>query len=123
MERPAVKQERAFPNTFAPACGNRELRVSEIIAGLGFGVFKYRALPPKVRKAVDEEMDRRRERKPEPWAVQSKRRAEMLATARELVRHSSEKGAPVLVGTRAHKKGSTTGREKLGSSDTTAPTA
>lgn len=88
-----MKRERAFPNTFAPACGNRELGASEAVAGLGFGVFKYRALPPKVRKAVDEEMERRRERRPVPWAAQSRRRAEALALAGELVRRGSEKGA------------------------------
>lgn len=114
-------QEPAFPNTFAPACGNRELWVGEIIAGLGLGAFKYRALPPKVRDAVDEEMKRRRERKPEPWAVQSRRRAKMLVAARDLVRCIPEKGAPA-ADTGARKGGAMAGRARPSVSGTTAPT-
>lgn len=53
-----MKQERVFKNTFEPACRDRELRVSGIVAGLRFGAFKYDRLPPKVRKAVDEELER-----------------------------------------------------------------
>lgn len=52
-----MKRERVFKNTFEPACEDRELRVSGIVAGLRFGAFKYDHLPPKVRKAVDEELE------------------------------------------------------------------
>lgn len=53
-----MNRERVFKNTFEPACRDRELEVSGIVAGLRFGLFKYDQLPPKVRKAVDEEIRR-----------------------------------------------------------------
>lgn len=53
-----MRRERVFKNTFEPACKDREVRVSGIVAGLRFGAFKYSRLPPEVRKAVDEEVER-----------------------------------------------------------------
>ncbi|MDD9813416.1 MAG: hypothetical protein OXU37_03990 [Thaumarchaeota archaeon] len=53
-----MKREAVFKNTFEPTCGDRELRVSGIVAGLRFGVFRYSSFPPDVRKAVDEELER-----------------------------------------------------------------
>lgn len=56
--RAAVKRERVFKNTFAPLCEEQELRVSDIVTGMRFGLFKYRHLPLEVRNAVDEEIER-----------------------------------------------------------------
>ena len=58
--RSAVKRERAFKNTFAPSCEEQELTVGDIVTGMRFGLFKYRHLPPEVRGAVDEEIERMR---------------------------------------------------------------
>lgn len=52
-----VKRERVFKNTFAPSCEDQELRVSDIVTGMRFGMFEYMHLPPEVRKAVDEEIE------------------------------------------------------------------
>lgn len=56
-----MSRERTFKNTFAPSCRDRELRVSDIVTGMRFGVFKYRHLPPEARDAVDKEIKRMRE--------------------------------------------------------------
>lgn len=97
--RAAVKQERVFQNTFAPACENRDLGVGEIIVGLSFGAIKYRALPPEVRKAVDEEMRSRVSgREASPHVDDSRRRVEMLGAAQDLMRQGPERGAPGPVG-------------------------
>lgn len=118
-----MKQERVFKNTFAPACENHELSVSDIIAGLGFGAFKYRALPPEVRKAVGEEMKRRtKAREARPRAGEAKRRAEMLDAARELVQRRAG-GTPDVVRAKKGEGDAVAERERAGASGAGVPMA
>ena len=51
--------EKEFENTFAPACKNRTLTVSQIITGLQFSAFNLKKLPEEIRDAVHVEMQRR----------------------------------------------------------------
>lgn len=112
-----------FKNTFAPACKNRELDVNDIIAGLGFGAFKYRTLPPEVRKAVDEEMKRRAvARGRHPRANEAKQRAEMLDAARDIVQRRAG-GSSDDVRTAKGEKEAEAERTRLNISGINAPLA
>ena len=50
---------KLFKNTFAPRCDNEYLMVHDVITGLKFGAFCLDDLPPEVRDAVREELERR----------------------------------------------------------------
>ncbi|MDD9813349.1 MAG: hypothetical protein OXU37_03645 [Thaumarchaeota archaeon] len=119
-----MKQERVFQNTFAPECENHELSVGQIIVGLGFGAFKYRKLPPEVRKAVDEEMRRRvKKREAHPYVDDSKRRIKMLKAAQSAMQQSSEKGVCDAAGVGAGKKKAMAERTRQKVSGVSAPMA
>ena len=51
---------RVFENTFAPTCKHKTLTADQIICGMRFGVFQTDSIPTDIRKAVQEEIDRRR---------------------------------------------------------------
>jgi len=54
--------QKTFKNTFAPNCGNEELTVDMIIAALRTTVMHSKDLPKEVQDAVEEELERRREK-------------------------------------------------------------
>lgn len=113
-----------FQNTFAPECENRDLGVGQIIVGLSFGAIKYKALPPDVRKAVDEEMRRRiRERAANPQVDNGKRRVEMLEAANGLMREDSVKSALDPIGSNIGKKEAVGKRTRQKVSGVNAPMA
>jgi len=83
-----------FENTFAPECGNRALTAREIVAGMRFGAFKYDLLPPKVRRAVDEEVKRQQARpRHQTYADEAKWRVRFLGAARDHMRSGSVDGS------------------------------
>jgi len=54
--------QKAFKNTFAPNCGNEELTVDMIIAALRATLMHSKDLPKEVQDAVEDELERRREK-------------------------------------------------------------
>jgi len=56
---PSKEGPGVFKNTFAPNVVNDYLSVGTIINGLKRGAFRLDALPPDVRRAVSEELERR----------------------------------------------------------------
>lgn len=79
-----------FENTFAPECGNRTLTAREIVAGMRFGAFEYDLLPPRVRRAVDEEVKRQQiGPRHQTHADEAKWRMRFLGAAREHMRGGS----------------------------------
>lgn len=54
------KKQKTFKNTFAPHCPDKELTAGQVIGLLRFSALQNDALPDEVRRAVREELGRRR---------------------------------------------------------------
>ena len=51
--------EKRWKNTFAPACKNKELTLSQIMSALKAGLLNFESLPPHMQEEIHAEMKRR----------------------------------------------------------------
>lgn len=54
------KKQRVFKNTFAPHCPDKEMTVGQVIGLLKLSALQNDALPDEVRRAVRDELGKRR---------------------------------------------------------------
>jgi len=51
--------QQVFKNTFAPNSRNKEFTLSQIIAGMKYGVIKFETLPDDIKEIVKAELKKR----------------------------------------------------------------